>query len=595
MNRSQSTPNLNAMAARRRFGETPDAASSTAGSKVASTREADARQALAIVQSYCDELSSDQHALREALMRAPDGALDLFLCEPQDVLAVPEKVMQAYSDACRAVDRPLSLLRWPDDMREQPAWLGPCPDVTVIDTGFYRGESLDFHVCPNHQRVLGSAGPELRTARVLGMASCDILPYRHNDGFVLIRDKGETVERCRVQHERLASESARMTKNPGVKGFEDLNINCAAVFRGEELGVLRGKPIECRHLAAFWIACRIGHLSRHEGAHRWSGGAPHEPFDYKPFTSVEALESHSEEIADAYYQLLVCGLVAGYGVVRKTAGTLFDKFFQDMDEQCRSFMHAFPFNDKHCMALELRRDVAPDGQVRYCASFYDPNSGAMHLSQWTTNKEEVKTWALQNFFTYSRNEDTQFGMNDNDHELMAVYEVARSFPQGGQSNMNSMRTAPYEHWVPQGEPLHPRSAVQLLRIGRWKEWFNAIQDWRQAHLKAFGVLPMKEEVLAYLSDEYSVQQPWHRDELWQRPEIRHVFMKILLDGGFEATEVNDILCKLMACVPPGADSLNAEQAQRLKGLPEDVRSRVLLEVLDLAMPRPGNGQQASQV
>ncbi len=578
------------MAARRRLGETPNAASTLSGVQAANAQEAVAGEASAIVRAYCDGLLSEQHALREALVRAPDGVLDLLSCEPEDALAIPDEVVQAYVDACRDVKQPLRLLRWPDEMPSQPAWLGLCQDLTGIDTGFYRGGSLGFHVCPNLQRVLGSAGPELRDVLVLGQTSCDILPYRHNDGYMLIRDKGETTERFRVHGESLESVSAQLTKNPGVEGFEDLDINCAAVFRGAKLGVLRGMPIECRHLAAFWIACRIRHLSRHEGAHRWSGGAPHEPFDYRPFTSVENLEAHSEEIANAFYQYFSCGMVAGYGVVRKTAGSLFDKLFDDMDEQCRSFMHCFLINDKHCMALELRRDVAPDGKARYRASFYDPNTGAVHLSQWTTKKEEIRTWALQNFFTYSRNEDTQFGMNDSDHELMAVYEVARSFPQGWQRNTNSMRTAPYEHWVPPGEPLHPRSAVQLLRIGRWKEWFTAIQDWRQAHLKAFGAPPTKEEVLAYLSDDYSAQQPWHRDELWQRPEIRHVFMKILLEAGFEATEVNEALCRLMACVPPAAEPLNAEQAQRLKSLPEEVRSRVLLEVLDLAMPRAGNGQ-----
>lgn len=597
MNRSQSAPHLNAITGRRRLGDgvPTDVASTTPGSRTTRAQEATASQAFVIVQGYCDALSRDQHALRDALMRAPDGALDLFLCEPEDVMAIPDEVMQAYADACRAVDRPLSRMRWPNELRAQPRWLGACQDLTVIDTGFYRGDSLGFHVCPSLDRVLGSAGPELRTMRVLDQTRCGILPYRHNDGYVLIRDKGETTERFWVENERVPSSTAYLTQNPGVEGFNEICLNAQAVFRGENLGRLRNQPIVCREMSSLWIARRIKHLSQHEGAHRWNGAAPHEPFDYGPFTSVEALESHSQEIAEAYFQLLVCGLVAGYGVVRKTSGALLDKFLNDMDEQRRSFMHCFLINDKHCMALELRRDVAPDGTVRYRGSFYDPNRSAVHLSQWTTSREEVRSWALQNFFTYEPNADTQFGMNDNDHELMTVYEVARSFPEGWQSNMDSMRTAPYEHRVPPGEPLHPRSAVQLLRIGRWQEWLTAIEDWRQAHLKASGVLPTKEEVLAYLCDDYSVQQEWHRDALWQRPGIRHVFMKILLDNGFEAMEVNHIMCKLMACVPPGAEPLNAKQAERLNSLPQDVRSRVLLEVLDLAMPRPGTGQPANKV
>lgn len=604
MRRSNSLPNLHsyAYATRQATGglATSLAIRPKEGSDARAVHGEVACQALACIDAYRKGLLSEQHALRQALKPGVDEELDLSRCSAQDVLSIPDDVMQAYVEVARSLNRPLLFLRLPDpfdpseQLMSQPTWLGCCKDLTCIDVGFYGGEALDLRGCPNLQSVSGSAGRALQQVFVAANVDCEILPYRHNDGFWRVRDNGETTKGVKVHAAEREPSMAYMTNNPGVESCKELDLNGQAVFRpdtkatDERIHPGRTK-IDCTYLSAFWMGRRMAHLAKHEGAHRWNGAAPHEPFDYTPLTSVSELEAHSDEIAACYFKLFQCGVVARHGVVQEKAGELFSALFHGMERQNRSFMHCFLVNDIHCMPLEIRRDVAPDGKVRYRASFYDPSLTAQHLSQWTTNAEELATWALQNFFTDSPRVGGLFGMGEGD-ELMTVCEVAQTFSDGWWLNWNSMLMAPYEYWVPNGKKLHARSTVQLLGQARWNEWGQAMRAWWQAEQDRLGEAPTKQAVLGYLTEANQMNQKTQVGSLGQYPEARQVHMKLLLDCGFDLPEVHALMCKLLARLPLDADLNDPKHADQLKEmLPESLRSKVLLELLDLAMPRPPKG------
>ena len=64
------------------------------------------RQAQARIDAYHQRLLPEQHALRQALRPGVDESLDLSRCSAQDVLSIPDDVMQAYVEVARSLNRP---------------------------------------------------------------------------------------------------------------------------------------------------------------------------------------------------------------------------------------------------------------------------------------------------------------------------------------------------------------------------------------------------------------------------------------------------------------------------------------------------------